>query len=64
MRLRTETSSAKKFKMGRLMHPSVCVCVKVSEVEGSGQGRRYEFEGGGGSMHWKVGGQYSKNTTI
>jgi len=27
------------------------------------QGRRHEFEGGG-SMHWKVGGQYSKITNI
>jgi len=27
------------------------------------QGRRHKFEGGG-SMHWKVGGQYSENTNI
>jgi len=40
------------------------VGVKTFDSGQRGQGRRHEFEGKGGgvSMHWKVGGQYSKNT--
>jgi len=41
-----------------------CNVAPVGDGIGGGGGARHHESEGGGSMHWKVGGQYSKNTQI